>query len=397
MNELEYALYTINGTPFERLASDFLRVSGYDVHESGLKGTDGGWDARINAGDHHGIAHASVRDDWRTKIREDASSMKKLEEEQGEDYNLFVYVTNQEVTGQQELDMEAELQSEYDWNVQIYHRENILGKLRTEEQELAEQHLGVELGDDRNHLEEVRELCDERIETIRNRTGVAENFQDGPTVVLHVIPNGVFSNERKSLTRNLPDPPVLWDLTPYRSEARGKALVTSDPEVGTPWKAYGQIRNDGLFESATTTGIYDGADGRFIDLQGGGGTLGFDAGVIITIQRALTALEELGFSGTATVSISMLDASGTVRPERNRGFGHRGGPTDLKKDVYSTEPVSVTIGSEQFLPNVEPVLSEVWREFGEESGTESIEDGKWVGGKVILDGETLLPLRDESE
>lgn len=389
MNELEYALFTINGTPFERLASDFLRVSGYEVHESGLKGTDGGWDARVEAGDHHGIAHASVRNDWRAKIREDASSMQELEDEQDKDYNLFVYVTNQEVTGQQELDMEAEIQSEYGWNVQIYHRENILGKLRTEEKELAAQHLGVELGSDREHLEQVRELRDERLEAIRNRTGIAEDLQDGPTVVIHVIPNGVFSNERKSLADEPPNPPIFCDLTVYRAEVRGKSVL-AQPSMGTPWEAYGLIRNDGLYESATTMAIFEGKDKKFMRLDVSRGGPGFDASTIITVRRALSALADLGFSGSASVTVSILDASGTSLPGRNQGVRGFGGSNELRTDVYSTEPVAVTIGSDTVLKKLEPAISEVWREFGRENGTENIENSVWAGGRVRLNGDTLL-------
>lgn len=395
MNELEYALYTINGTPFERLASDFLRVSGYEVHESGLKGTDGGWDARVKAGDHRGIAHASVRDDWRAKIREDASSMQELEDEQDEDYNLFVYVTNQEVTGQQELDMESEIQSEYGWNVQIYHRENILGKIRTEEQELAEQHLGVELGTDREHLEQVRKLRDERLEAIRTRTGVAEDLQDGPTVVLHVIPNGVFSNERKSLSGETPNPPILCDLAVYRAEVRGKSVLAR-PSMGTPWEAYGLLQNDGLFETATTMAVFEGKDKKFMRLDVSRGGPGFDASTIITVRRALSALADLGFSGSASVSISLLDASGASLPERSRGVRGYGSSNELQTDVYSTEPVAVTIGSDIVLDELEPAISEIWREFGRENGTENIEDDAWVGGRVRLNGDTLLePPQDD--
>ena len=45
-------MYKLNGlstrlTTFEKIAGEILRTEGYDVHESGIIGTDGGWDARL--------------------------------------------------------------------------------------------------------------------------------------------------------------------------------------------------------------------------------------------------------------------------------------------------------------------------------------------------------------
>jgi hypothetical protein len=397
MNELEYAFDTINGTPFEKLAADYLRAKGYEVHESGLKGTDGGWDARVEMGGQHGIAHASTQNDWRRKIRKDARKVHSLEEERGEDYDLFVFVTNKEINGVQELDFEDELRSEYGWNVKILHRDTILGDLRTNHHDLAERHLGVELGDDRDHLEDIRELVDERIEVVRNRDGIVEHLQDGSVVALHVVPNGITSNERKSFSGDHPPAPILWELPQYRSEARGKTIVSHFPELETPWESYGQIRNDGLVETATATGITDWKEDQYLQLNVNRGGLGLDATTVITVRRALAALADLGFTGSATVSISLLDAAGTSPPERNRGLRPFRGPTELQTDVYTTEPVAVTIGSDTVLADLEPALSEIWRELGKGTGTENIEDGEWAGNEVRLSHETLLPRPEETE
>lgn len=39
MDKLEWAVDTVDGTTFERIAGEILRNEGYDVHESGVIGT----------------------------------------------------------------------------------------------------------------------------------------------------------------------------------------------------------------------------------------------------------------------------------------------------------------------------------------------------------------------
>lgn len=298
-------------------------------------------------------------------------------------------MTNQAVTGQQELDIEAEIESEYGWNVRIHHRENILGKIRTEEPGLAD-HLGVDVESERDYLEAVRDLRDERIEMIRNRSGIAEDLQAGVTVALHVVPSGVFSNERKSLSDELPELPILWEPMTVRAEARGKYLLsTKNAGLREPWLSYGLLRNDGLYETVTANGIVAQGEKSYLQLNSTRASLGFDATVVLTVRRALSALETLGFRGTAAVSLSLLDASGTILSERDRGVRPFGGPNGLQTDVYATEPVSVTVGGDNLLGDLEPALSEIWREFGRPNGTKNIEGGEWNGIDIQIGDDTL--------
>lgn len=107
MDELGFALDTIDGRAFEDFAMAFLREEGYKIHESGGTGPDGGWDARVEMGSRHGISHVSKRKDWRRKLREDAKKVKELEDDRSEEYDLFVFVTSQEVQGNQQLEMKT--------------------------------------------------------------------------------------------------------------------------------------------------------------------------------------------------------------------------------------------------------------------------------------------------
>ena len=72
MDDLEFALANIRGHPFEEFAMAYLREQGYNVHESGSSGPDGGWDGQVEIGEREGVAHASVQERWRRKLRSDA-------------------------------------------------------------------------------------------------------------------------------------------------------------------------------------------------------------------------------------------------------------------------------------------------------------------------------------
>lgn len=253
MDELEFALENIGGHAFEDFAMAFLREQGYSVHESGESGPDGGWDAQIELGSRNGIAHASVQETWRRKLRNDAEKVATLEEDRGEDYDLFVFVTNQDVGGSQELDMEEEIREEYGWTLNIHHRKEILGELRQNSQGLAEDFLDVDLQKDRGHVEEIEELCSDRLDKIQAREGYASDLIEGPAVVLHIIPNGVLLKSKTS-PESIPDPSVLFeDLTTY-GETKGKYTITygnngTIDEQGS----YAVLRNDGLYESASVS------------------------------------------------------------------------------------------------------------------------------------------------
>lgn len=55
----------------------------------------------------------------------------------------------------------------------------------------------------------------------------------------------------------------------------------------------------------------------------------------------------------------------------------------------------IPIAQQGVISDIEPMLSEVWREFGYESGTTNIENGEWQGGKVTFNQETLIDSGDK--
>ncbi|QCS44384.1 restriction endonuclease [Natrinema versiforme] len=392
MDELEFALENINGHAFEDFAMAFLRENGYDdVHESGGSGPDGGWDAQIELGGRTGIAHASVQKRWKRKLRSDAEKVADLEEGRGEDYDLLVFVTNQDVSGSQELDMEDEIRDEYGWALNIHHRKEILGEVRQNTRGLAEDFFDIDLQKDRDHVEEIEELLENQLDDIQARKGYAGDLVEGPAVVLHIIPNGVLSKSKAS-PGSIPEPSVLFEQLTVHGETKGKYTISygRDGTADEPY-SYAVLRNDGLYESASASAFVQRPEETWIQgyIQSSVG-IGLDASVVLTARSVMEDLSETGFSGTAFAWLSFLDADGVqlnVPNSRQRAIGYT--PATLETDRYTTEYATLQIGSEEVIADLEPILDEVWREFGED-GTPNIEDGEWALGTYSMNRETVL-------
>lgn len=380
MDDLEFALVKIRGHPFEAFAMAYLREQGYQVHESGSSGPDGGWDARVELGDRNGIAHASVQETWRQKLRSDAEKVANLEEQRGEDYDLFVFVTNQDVGGVQQLDLEDRIREEYGWTLKIHHRKEILGELRQNCQGLADDFLDVDLQKDHDHVGDIKELLENQLDDIQNREGYASDLVEGPALVLHVIPNGVLS-KNKTRSGSIPEPSVLFEKLTTYGETKGKYTISyGSGGSGSEQHSYAVLRNDGLYESASVDAFTEKYDELwlqgFIEPDVG---IGLDASVVLATRRTMQDLSEMGFSGTAFTWISMLNAGDVQLVTPNHFKGIESSPKTIDIDRYTTEYATLQIGDEHVIEGLEPVLDELWREFGAD-GTPNIEDGKWARG-----------------
>lgn len=386
MDELEFALAEIGGTAFEKFAMDFLRHEGYDVHESGSQGADGGWDARIEIGAQKGIAHASKQKTWKRKLRQDAESVEELEREKETNYDLLVFITNQHVSGEQQLDMEAEIEKEYGWTLKIHQQTNILGELRQNAPELAKRHFDIELEKDRDHLEEIENLHRERLDMIQARRGDAEDLESGPVLVLHVIPAAI-SSKSNDIDDGFPSPLVLGNIRIHYPEKHGKKVYTPDRKES----GYAILRNDGLYETAVNSIFKKGHEGDPWLWSGvhKNGT-GLDGGVVVAVRNTLQKLRELGYGGTTLICISLLDAEGVkmTRPEQGRDPFARTLHFNNKK--YSTEFASLDIDEREIIDKIEPLLSEIWREFGYADGTLNIKNDIWHGNGIAPTDEVHL-------
>lgn len=385
----------IRGHAFEDFAMAFLREEGYQVHESGESGPDGGWDARVELGNRRGIAHASTQKTWKRKLRNDAEKVKDLEDEQKNDYELLVFVTNQDVGGEQELDMEEEIRDAYGWTLNIHHRKEILGELRQNAQRLASDFLDIDLQKDQDHIEEIEELCNKQLDTIQARNSYASDLIEGPTIILHIIPNGVMSKHTVR-ANTIPEPSVLFERLHSYSETKGKYTICYGGKgSGNEKHSYAVLRNDGLYESASVSAFIKRYDELWLQgfIQDPVG-LGLDAHVVLAARSTMQHLADMGFSGPAFVWVSLLDAADVqLAAPDDLSRSLRRNPMTIDGDQYTTEHTTLQIGDENVIEDLEPILDELWREFGAD-GTPNIEDGQWARGNFRCNGEKVLSVGD---
>ncbi len=384
MKELEYAIEAADEGTFENLAAAFVRSRGYRTKE--FRADTGEWSARIWMRARPGIACASVAEDWRAALRSSARKVKRLERERGDEYGLFVFVTNRDVTGLQEFDMEDEIAREYGWRLRLYHRQDLIGELYNTAPGLAKHHLDIDLGFDADHLATLEELRDERLDAIEARSDEATELEPGPTVAIHVVPNGILSTARRWVSSELPDPSVLAGSDAPVVDARETLKISYGRNEGADYEGYGLIRTDGLYESATTR-LFDATDDELLLCSSAGtDTRGLDASVTIAVRETLAHLSSMGFSATASVWISVLDAA-DARIDYDDGDSLA--PTSpFGFDRYSTRVATASIGDRPYthvLGDLEPALSELWRAFGYPDGTPNVEDGEWRGEVLTID------------
>ena len=380
MDKLEWSVDTVDGTTFEKLAGEILRHVGYDVHESGVIGTDGGWDARVKISGKRGIAHASTRDDWRRKLREDAKSVQELEAEQGESFERLVFVTNQGVTGKQEVDLEDEIEEEYGWDLSIIHRRHIIAITGSERPDLADRYFGFDPKQNENHIEEIHALRDERLDLISNREGIATDLVDGPAVVVHLIPNGLSNENYVSRSDNVPDLPPVGRLPVQSTETIGKGKINRGNLRTSPFDSYTYLQKDGLYEAVDTDLFYVHDDDLKLTNKNKSDN-SFDFKVGIAVQAGVQALKKMGVSGTVFCFVSLLDAQGTIIGYRNRVSG----PLDqepLRTERYTTDRVEIPLAEPNIVDSIRSPLTEIWQELGWKGSIDYDDEGNWTGRTV---------------
>jgi len=107
-----------------------------------------------------------------------------------------------------------------------------------------------------------------------------------------------------------------------------------------------------------------------------------DASILIAVRDALAAQAEIGFSGTASVWITLLDAAEAKLNHGTNLFHAATGKPQFGFDRYTTEVATLPIGDRSFdevIAELEASLSELWLEFGYQTGCGMIEDGEWTG------------------
>lgn len=394
MDKLEWAVDTVDGTTFEKIAGEILRNEGYDVHESGVIGTDGGWDARIEINGRNGIGHASVDNSWRGKLRDDAESVKELEEEQDESFDLLVFVTNQRVTGQQELDMEREIEEKYGWDLKILHRRHIIGITGHERPDLAERHFGFNPKRNDDHIDQIIELRDERLNLIANREDVATDLEDGPTAVIHLIPNGVFSGNYVQQSDDLPGLPRVGNLNvDPGTETTGKGKLNAGGRMRQPHKSYTYLRKDGLFEAVDTWVFREDEDDGLLLNNSRDAKESLDCKTGITVQAGIRALKEMGVTGTVFCFISLLNAKDATIAYETRIAGPAV-QQPLRTERYTTDLAEIPLAEADVTDSLRDPLTEIWQELGWDLNLHYDEDENWIGPTIRFADVGQFPAED---
>lgn len=131
---------------FERLATDLLYRNGYREIEP-IEPQDGGRDAeeypRRGRGRHGNVCffQFSLRNDWKTKLREDAERL----DERDYEFETLVFVTSQEARGIDRDQLTDELREKYGWDLVVFSREWLRLQLEEAHPDLAQKYLSVEV------------------------------------------------------------------------------------------------------------------------------------------------------------------------------------------------------------------------------------------------------------
>jgi hypothetical protein len=136
----DYRLAEIEDGRLERLAIDLLtRTDRYQgVDPQGGRGKDGGKDGLLLDGPDgtNIIVHISRREDWKQKLETDLGKAA----DHDRDYDIFVYVTNRIITGNQKPvpDVAQPFVDEYGWDIDIWDGERLRSELDNNHQDLRE-------------------------------------------------------------------------------------------------------------------------------------------------------------------------------------------------------------------------------------------------------------------
>jgi hypothetical protein len=361
--DTEIALVRIQPDTLEQLASDVLSEYGYEVNPSGTQGTDGGRDAYVIIGDQPGIAHYSKQKTWRQKLRKDASKAGDHEQ----DYEIFVFVTNQEVTGQQEMDMRGEIRENYDWELDLWHFERLRSKLETDFPETAQRHLGVNPQGQPDNLAVIEELKESRIEAIEARNELPIKLEDGPFVAIHLFSNGMGSMEYGVRPTDLPTPPEFGkENVPFEGSPTEDGKVYVREELADENPEYTFFHEDGWIEAVSTR--HFGHGGTFQ-------THRFDTEVVRTVKGALDCLKEIGVRAPIFVYVTVFGYKDT-----ELSYTNVSGPENtpkIPKENMALKRAEIVSYDDSVPDVVQSILDRFWNGCGWSVGCIDYSEGEW--------------------
>ncbi|CDK39205.1 hypothetical protein [Halorubrum sp. AJ67] len=250
--DLEIALEKVDAGTFEKLAADILSERGYDVSPTEGVGADGGRDADLRRGTDTGVAHFTIRNDWKQKLRKDAQKTVNREL----DRDFVVFVVNQLPEPPRVVDeVRDRLQDEFGFPVTILTRADLRTQLTTRNPYLAEEHLGIDAAKPTTDpVEEMEALKDERLSMIESRSNSLPNtLPSGPCAVLHLFPVGMFSTDYGVPPSELPSPPLFGGGRSHLAgRPVGDGVVSINSRIQEEHPEYVFLAEDGYIEAVTT-------------------------------------------------------------------------------------------------------------------------------------------------
>ncbi|MDG5761909.1 ATP-binding protein [Natronococcus sp. A-GB1] len=261
------------------------------------------------------------------------------------------------------------------------------GKVELTVEEVRHRILGTEKLD---MLEELKQLRDDRIGLIHNRDGLASALEPGAMTVVHVLPTAMIGDIDHIPASTLPVPKPLGD-TINGDDMTAEARYAWTRGGGDDWYAYGLLRNDGLYEAVGNRMFSLWNDESMIQAKVSRQNMGLDASIIVGVQRALSAFEELGFTGPIYTFISLLDAA-EYKLDDSRGLPSTflPGNRTIGTDVFTTPPAELTTSTDTIATELEPIINTIYHQMSWEDGSPNYTDGEWTGGSVKINSKQLL-------
>lgn len=261
------------------------------------------------------------------------------------------------------------------------------GKVDLNVEEVRHRILGTKKPD---ILEELKQLRDDRIELIRDRDGLASALEPGAMTVVHMFPAAMIGDLDHIPASTLPVPKPLGD-TINGDDMTAEARFAWTRGGSDDWSAYSLIRNDGLYEAVGNKMFSLWNDETMIQAKVTTTNMGLDASIIVAVKRALSAFEELGFTGPIYTFISLLDAT-EYKLDDSRGLSSKFFPGDrtIGTDVFTTPPAKLTTNADNVSTALGPNINTIYHQMSWEDGSPNYSDGEWTGGNVKINHEQLL-------
>lgn len=324
--QVENAIRDIDADDWEHLCSDILRADDYDVKPTATgRGGDGGKDALISRGGRDGIAHYTTRKKSRTKSKLKKDAEKAVAHDR--DYEIFVFMTNQEISGAVVDDLVDDHREKYGWELKVWHRETVRNFLMGSEPELAASHLDVDprasYPDGKQQIDDYHE---DRVQNIATRDRIDIQLADGPVLTMHLLPNGHDTVRYVDTPSELPLPPMYGKDKGVDKVQIGDAVYSvSDRlsyrgDTSQDQPGYTRLDEHGRFEAAGASPFMQNPRTSEVALSGED----MEVDLAHTLKGALRCLRTLEVSPPVYLYVTVQDVQG-VQLQSSEGDTPMGG------------------------------------------------------------------------